>query len=86
MIKEFPEIQLQLEAHADRRGHHNYNIQLSKQRAQAIRQELIRSGLDPVRIHAHAYGESAALTAMGDEEGYIFDRRVNIHLTLNTEI
>ena len=85
-VKEFPEIQLQIEAHADRRGHSNYNKQLSKQRAQVISQELIRAGLDSTRIHAHAYGESEALSAIGDDEGYVFDRRVNIHLTLNTEI
>lgn len=85
-VKEFPEIQLQIDAHADRRGHSNYNKQLSKQRAQVITQELIRAGLDSTRIHTHAYGESEALSAIGDEEGYVFDRRVNINLTLNTEI
>jgi outer membrane protein OmpA-like peptidoglycan-associated protein len=85
-IKGFPQIQLQLEAHADRRGHSSYNKQLSKQRAQVISQELIGAGVDAKRIHAHAYGESQALTALGDKEGYVFDRRVNIHLTLDTEI
>lgn len=85
-IKQFPEIQLQLEAHADRRGHSNYNKQLSQQRAQTISQELIRAGLNSARIHAHAYGESEALSALGDDEGYVFDRRVNINLTLHTEI
>ncbi len=85
-IKKFPEIQLQLEAHADRRGHSNYNKRLSKQRAQVISQELIEAGVNPTRIHAHAYGEDEALAALGDIEGYVFDRRVNIHLTLDTEI
>jgi len=85
-IKEFPEIQLQLEAHADRRGRSDYNKALSRQRAQIISQELIKAGVNPTRIHAHAYGESEALTALGDVEGYVFDRRVNIHLTLDTEI
>lgn len=85
-LKQFPEIQLQLAAHADRRGHSSYNKQLSQQRAKAISRELVRAGLDSARIHAHAYGESEALAALGDDEGYVFDRRVNIHLTLNTEI
>jgi sortase system peptidoglycan-associated protein len=84
-IKDFPEIQIQLEAHADRRGHYDYNKQLSIKRADIVTRQLIRAGLDPARIHAHAYGESEALSAIGDEEGYVFDRRVNIHLTLNTE-
>ncbi len=85
-INKFPEIQLQLEAHADRRGKNEYNKLLSKQRARTISQELIRSGLDPARIHSHAYGESKTLANEGDLEGYVFDRCVNIQLTLNTEI
>jgi outer membrane protein OmpA-like peptidoglycan-associated protein len=84
-VKEFPEIQLQIEAHTDRRGHASYNKRLSKQRARVISQELIRAGLPSTRIHTHAYGESEALSAIGDEEGYVFDRRVNIYLTLNAE-
>ncbi len=85
-IKNFPEIQVQLDAHADRRGHKNYNKMLSEKRARIISQQLIEAGLDATRIHSHAYGESEALSAIGDNEGYVFDRRVNIHLTLDTEI
>jgi outer membrane protein OmpA-like peptidoglycan-associated protein len=84
-LKEFPEVQLQIEAHADRRGHSTYNKELSKQRAQVISHELISAGLDSSRIHAHSFGESRAISAIGDEEGYVFDRRVDIHLTLDTE-
>ncbi len=84
-IKDFPEIQIQLDAHADRRGHHDYNLKLSQKRAEVVSRKLMEAGLDVTRIHGHAYGESEALTTPGDEEGYIFDRRVNIHLTLDTE-
>ena len=85
-INNFPEIEIQLEAHADRRGDREYNKKLSEQRAQTISRELIAAGLDSTRIHSHAYGESEALSVLGDEEGYVFDRRVNIRLTLDTEI
>ncbi|MFT5133582.1 MAG: outer membrane protein OmpA-like peptidoglycan-associated protein [Gammaproteobacteria bacterium] len=85
-IKDFPEIQVQVDAHADRRGDQKYNLALSKQRAQTISQELLKTGLDSNRVHSHAYGESEALSALGDVEGYVFDRRVNIQLTLDTEI
>lgn len=85
-LKNFPEIQLQLEAHADRRGNEDYNRNLSQQRAQAIARELINMGLDGSRIHTHAYGESKNQSTPGDLEEYVFDRRVTIALTLNTEI
>lgn len=84
-LRDFPEIQLQLEAHADHRGHADYNKILSKKRADTIAKELIGAGIDAVRIHSHAYGETAASSAPGDEEAYVFDRRVSILLTLDTE-
>ena len=85
-LKDFPEIQVQLSAHADQRGNEHYNQLLSTQRAKAIRQELIKAGLNTSRIYSHAYGESEALASIGDADGYVFDRRVSIELTLSTEI
>ena len=84
-LKDFPEIQLHLDAHADKRGSDYYNQNLSRRRAQAVRQTLVEAGIDGKRIHSHAYGESKATAKDGDVEGYIFDRRVNIVLTLDSQ-
>ena len=84
-LKTFPEIQLQLEAHADERGAESFNKQLSQQRARAVEIALISAGLPAKQIRTFAYGESRAAAAQGDHESYIFDRRVSIHLTLDTE-
>ena len=85
-IDEMPEIQIQLDAHADRRGDEKHNKKLSEKRAQTIQKLLQQAGLDLSRVHSHAFGESQALSALGDEEGYVFDRRVSIQLSLDTEI
>lgn len=85
-LKDFPEIQLHLEAHADRRGSDHYNQNLSTRRARAVEQALVDAGIDGRRVHAHAYGEAKAAATDGDLEGYIFDRRVNIILTLDTQV
>ncbi|NKB38615.1 MAG: OmpA family protein [Gammaproteobacteria bacterium] len=85
-VKDFPEIQIQLSAHADKRGDEKYNFELSKQRALLVAEKLREAGLDGQRIHSHAYGESAAIASEADREAYVFDRRVNIQLTLDTEI
>lgn len=84
-LKEFPEIQLHLDAHADRRGGEDYNRKLSLRRARAVQQALVNAGIDGRRIHAHAYGETGAGSAEGDTEGMMFDRRVNIILNLDTQ-
>lgn len=85
-LQHFPKIQLYLEAHADRRGNTLYNKQLSQQRAHTVERILIGAGLNRHRIHPYAHGESQALAAEGDQEGYVFDRRVSIQLTLNSEV
>ncbi len=84
-LKDYPEVQLHLEAHADRRGSEEYNRALSRKRAASVRAALAEAGIDPARIHSHAYGESAAERPETDREGMIFDRRVNIILNLDTQ-
>lgn len=86
LILESPGIKVQLEAHADRRGRTEHNMKLSLARAYSVRNELIRAGLPTNRIQYHAYGESHARSAEGDIEGCIFDRRVDLLLTLDSEI
>lgn len=85
-VSSFPEIQLRLDAFADRRGSTAYNLDLSRQRAESVRQALIRAGIPAARIHEQAHGETGAQAVEGDREGYVFDRRVNIHLSLDTEV
>lgn len=84
-LQTFPEIQINLGAYSDRRGTDAYNLQLSQQRADAVRQALLQGGLQARRIHTHAYGDSMAKIAAGDYDGYVFDRRVIIQLSLDDE-
>jgi outer membrane protein OmpA-like peptidoglycan-associated protein len=57
---------------------------LSKSRAQSVRKSLIEAGVPASRIYSHAHGEANAINK--DREGLIFDRRVDIHLTIDTEV
>jgi outer membrane protein OmpA-like peptidoglycan-associated protein len=84
-LQAFPEIQVRLEAHADERGTTAYNSQLSQRRADAVKQAFVAAGLPARRIRCKAFGETMATSASGDQEGYIYDRRVNIHLSLDRE-
>lgn len=86
LIHDTPEIRVQLDGYADQRGSSKYNLKLSRARADSVRAELVRAGLPANRIISNAHGESLAHSATGDIEGYIFDRRVDLLLTLNSEI
>ncbi|MDX2091558.1 MAG: OmpA family protein [Kofleriaceae bacterium] len=50
-----------VEGYADRRGGSSSNLDLSYQRSQAVRDELVRRGADPFRIIAVAHGEDRDL-------------------------
>jgi len=84
LINEYPELKIQLFAHADHRGQPDYNMALSKSRAQSVRQSLIEAGVSGSRIFSHAHGETNAINK--ELEGLIFDRRVDIRLTVDTEV
>jgi outer membrane protein OmpA-like peptidoglycan-associated protein len=85
-IGQFPEIHLQLEGHADRRGSNAHNMRLSQKRINTVKNELVNAGFLLQHIHTHAYGETQAATGGDDIEGFIFDRKVIIQLTLDTEV
>lgn len=84
LVNNYPELKVQLFAHADHRGNSEHNMVLSKSRAQSVRKLLLDAGVPASRIYSHAYGESNAINK--DREGLIFDRRVDIHLIIDTEV
>lgn len=83
-LKDFPELQITMEGHADIRGVGEYNQQLSESRIQAVQQILQNAGIPERQINCEAYGETEAMANNGDRENYIFDRRVSIHLSLDS--
>lgn len=85
LIKDIPEITITLDAYADQRGDELHNLELSRARAQAVEVELIEAGLPGQRIKQYAHGESNTRASDGDVEGYVFDRRVDIELTIDKE-
>ncbi len=85
LIKPYPQIQIQIEGHTDYRGTEKYNLVLSKKRIDKVRTEFINAGVSSNRLQTHAYGEKQTRALQGDNEAYVFDRRVTINLTLDRE-
>ena len=73
-----PGIQVQLDGFADERGDEQYNQQLSEQRVEFIRDQLVAAGVDASRITATAHGESPAQDDTVDS--YALERRVSLKL------
>lgn len=58
-----PERLLIIEGHTDHAGSRRANLLLSQARADAVRDALVSSGIDPLRIVVTAHGETRALAA-----------------------
>lgn len=85
LIKPYPQIKIQIAGYTDHRGSLDFNLILSKKRVDKVRAAFINAGISNQRFQLQAHGESAAVASHGDNEAYIFDRRVTINLTLDTE-
>lgn len=74
-LRQFPEIQVRIEGHADERGTVEYNLALGERRAEAARQYLIDLGIDPDRMTTISYGEERPLVEGQNEAAWSQNRR-----------
>ena len=83
LMKQYPEMEIELGAHTDSRGSADYNLELSKQRAEAAKFFLVSKGIDPNRVMTKGYGESIPRNGCVDgvnctESEYQFNRRTEV--------
>jgi outer membrane protein OmpA-like peptidoglycan-associated protein len=79
-------IQVQLHGFADPRGDAEKNLELSMQRAVAVRQALIDGGAAPEQIVLSAHGEDLTTAPEGDLEAYAWERRVTLSIQPSTDV
>ncbi len=70
IMNDNPEIYIELGSHTDARADDNYNLDLSRRRAQSAVRYIITKGIEPARIVAKGYGESQLIVkdAQNEEE------------------
>lgn len=74
-LRQFPDIRIRIEGHADERGTVEYNLALGERRADAARAYLIDLGIDPDRMTTISYGEERALVEGQNEAAWSQNRR-----------
>ena len=62
IMRDNPNITIEMAAHTDRKGSDDYNIKLSHRRAQSVIDYLISVGISEDRLQAQGYGESRPKT------------------------
>jgi outer membrane protein OmpA-like peptidoglycan-associated protein len=76
---------LVIEGHTDSLGADSYNLQLSQQRADAVRAWFVQRGVSAERIAAQGLGESYPIAANDSESGRQENRRVQIIISAASE-
>ena len=66
---------VKIEGHCDERGTEEYNRSLGERRALALREELARIGVDPVRVNTISYGKDRPEDPGHDEAAWKKNRR-----------
>jgi peptidoglycan-associated lipoprotein len=74
-LKASSSVAVRIEGHCDERGTEEYNRALGERRALALREELIRLGIDPARLDTRSYGDAKPAVVSHDETGWKQNRR-----------
>lgn len=74
---------LRIEGHADRAGSDGHNLTLSLRRAHAVREALLRRGIDGGKVDAVAFGESHPQVPTADGVREKRNRRVEVVIEKN---
>jgi len=84
-LKEFLEtnrfVEIRVEGHTDSSGDEEYNMKLSKKRAEAVKKYLTENGIDEDRLSTRGFGESKPIADNDTEEGRARNRRTEIQIT-----
>jgi outer membrane protein OmpA-like peptidoglycan-associated protein len=78
-LREWPEVTVEIQGHTDSRGGYDLNMNLSRRRAETVRQYLIDKGVSPERLTANGYGPDRPIADNRSADGRARNRRVEIH-------
>jgi outer membrane protein OmpA-like peptidoglycan-associated protein len=76
VLKDNPEIKFEIDGHTDNSGAAAHNLQLSQQRADAVKTQLISMGVDASRLTTKGFGDTKPITDNSTLEGKANNRRV----------
>jgi OmpA-OmpF porin, OOP family len=73
-----------IEGHTDNQGKDEYNDRLSKDRARAVREYIVKKGVDPSRVTSTGFGAKMPLMGNDTDAGRAKNRRVEFHIKTQT--
>lgn len=81
ILKAYPAVNIKLGGYTDNTGNAASNLKLSQDRANSVRAELEKLGVDKGRLEAEGYGQEHPVASNDTEEGRAQNRRISIRVT-----
>jgi outer membrane protein OmpA-like peptidoglycan-associated protein len=85
VLKEYQSTMIQVGGHTDSTGNERYNMLLSQNRAQAVANQLMSFGVEPVRLDTVGFGQTQPIASNATASGRTQNRRVELILLPFTE-
>jgi OmpA-OmpF porin, OOP family len=85
VLKEYPDIRLEISGHTDSIGKADYNRDLSQRRADAVKTYFIANGVDAARLSSIGYGLDRPVADNQTESGRSKNRRTEFRLLMGDE-
>lgn len=76
VLKANPDLKFKIDGHTDNTGEAAHNLTLSQQRAEAVKAELIKMGIDGSRLTTKGFGDTKPISDNTTPEGKANNRRV----------
>ena len=87
VMKDFPDIRVEISGHTDAVGGRKHNLDLSRRRAEAVRDYLVAQGIDTARLETRGAGPDQPIASNDDKKGRSLNRRIEFKvLSTNTNV
>lgn len=79
-MKQDRNVKMVVEGHCDERGTVDYNLALGQKRAEAVKNYLVKLGIEPARIRTISYGKELPAETGNTEEAWAKNRRAHFKI------
>ncbi len=86
ILNKYPDTDVLIEGHTDSTGPEEYNLDLSRKRAQSVANHIAYQQVDATRFTIMGYGESQPIASNDTQEGRQQNRRVELAIMANEKL